>query len=144
MNNTDIPNEHTQAIGAPSRAYGFGNEKIHRAAQAAKKTVVKLLGKVFAQAVPCNFYSSGFVTNTVVQQLVGPNRHRRYLAIQNNGTVDVFIAFGLSPTINGVNSFKMPPNAVYTFESGLVPINDIRCISASASNIAIVEGVEIV
>jgi len=137
MNQNGLPSEYNVASHAPSRAFGFGFK------DATRNIIHKVLGLVITRPVLCNFYSSGFVVDTEARQLIGASSKRRYLAIQNNSVAPVFIAFGATPSINGVNSFVLPQGAVFTFETGFVASNELRAVSSAPANVAIIEGVEV-
>lgn len=134
-------NQHAEAREAPK---GFGDNRVFR--QALEKIRSKLLGIVFARAVPCNFYSKGVIITDVQGVLVGANEHRRYVGFQNLDAANaIFLGFGATPVANGISSFILPAGGVFLFEDGYVPQNEIRAVCAAGltARIAIIEGVEV-
>lgn len=89
-----------------------------------------------------DFYSSTVQVSTVPQPVVGPNRNRRYLLIQNVGTSTVFLGFGVTPSVTGNGAVQLPPNSAISMENGICPNNEITAVSSTAGTLAILEGRE--
>jgi hypothetical protein len=67
--------------------------------------------------------------------IVSASATRKFAMIQNNGTIDIFVAVGVTATIT--NGFKIAPNASITFDAA-VATNAFSAITASGTNSNIV------
>lgn len=68
-------------------------------------------------------------------QLVAPNANRRYLLIENVGTVNIGIS--LQPTaaaLGSAGTFTLVPTGSLVFETNFVATNGFNVIAASGSN----------
>jgi hypothetical protein len=128
---TGLPDDVTSAIGDPSFSYGFSNsEKIGANAGFSNDPL----------ASTNRFSSSSFTSDANARVLIGSNPRRNYLLIQNNGTVDIFVGFGVMPTLNASNALILPPNAGISFENGIAPNNDVAVVSSTECLITVIEG----
>ena len=87
-----------------------------------------------------HFNSRTVIVNTDVQVISGSNELRRFLSFQNNGALTVFLGFGIPPSVTGDNAFSLPANGYLSFEFGIVPNNEIYCLSTGVTNITVIEG----
>jgi len=67
--------------------------------------------------------------------IVPANASRKFAMIQNNGTIDIYVAIGVTATTT--NGFKLAPNATMTFDAA-VATNAFSAITASGTNSNIV------
>lgn len=87
-----------------------------------------------------NFTSTTFSTSATPLPILAASRNRRYLLIQNVGTVTVFLGFGVKANVNGNNSVELPAGSVFSIDTGVVPNNEINAVSATAGRVAVVDG----
>lgn len=128
---TGLPSDVTTAVGDPSYSYGFSKPGgINRGAGFTNDP----LGS------DNRFTSSTVIANTTARVLIGANPRRNYLLIQNNGTVTIFVGFGSLPSLQGNNALVLPPNTGITFETGIVPNNDVSVIASTECRVTVVEG----
>ena len=121
----------------PTRARGFTTELNQRAKPFSSAAPTRSVN----QGARANFYTSTFQVSDQSVVVFNENDDRAYLALQNNSTTDMFVAFGGPATVNGTNSMKLPAGSVWTFEGLVVPNNSMSAISAAGGQLAITEGV---
>ncbi len=133
---TSLPRGLTKHNGAPSSSNGFsvglppiGQRSFDPNSPNARK---QYKFNTFSQ-------TSGVIPNT----LLAANPMRAYVAIQNNGLVNIFVSFGSTPNLDGTNSLILPPNTGITFEAGIVPNNPVTVVSSVGAQVTVIEGVEI-
>lgn len=85
------------------------------------------------------FSVNGIEVKISGNQLIGRNTQRRFLAFQNQSAVDVYISFGRPASISS-NSFVLAAGGYFSFESGLVPNNEVYAISNSNVILTVLEG----
>ena len=87
------------------------------------------------------FTSANKATTTDAYVCVAANPNRIYLMIQNKGAASVFLGFGNASIENAV---ELKVGTQYDFSSGIVPQNDIYCISGGVTGtpFVVVEGNE--
>lgn len=87
-------------------------------------------------------FSSPTVTvGTTSEVIAGYNENRRFLGIQNNSAVVVFVAFGCPASVTGDSSFQIAANGGYlSFENGICPNNEIYAVASASAQICILEG----
>lgn len=137
MRQTSLPRYTADPIDpSPIRARGFTDDADLRK---------PITPPVPARAVTSRPGASYARTNTIdvgsqVVTAIGKNEKRSYLMLQNNGTTNIYLSWGGTPRTSGNNSAVLPPNAVWTFEAGYCPINELRAVSATGSTLSITEG----
>lgn len=136
MRQTSLPRGYTRQLGNPSSSNGFTDitPPIGQKNYSAENPNARRQNKMV---------SSTFWANATVKTLLAANPMRSYLAIQNIGTVNIYVAFGSTPDVQGNNSIVLPPNTGITFESNVVPNNDIKIVSSTDNMVSVLEGVEI-
>lgn len=136
---TSLPSSTSQPRDRnPTRAHGFvGDSKWIDPKQVARKFAEFIKGVVTTPDL--NFYTAPVFVSAKVQIVRGANKNRKYLALQNNGTVDIFLSFGASADIN--TSHTLPPDGVWTFESGYVPNNEFSAVATTGALLTVTEGV---
>lgn len=87
------------------------------------------------------FYSSTKTVQSIASTISGANESRRYLLLQNVGTVTAYFGFGVTPKLDGTDAIEIPPGFGIEFD-GIVPNNAIEAISTGQTIIAIIEGSE--
>lgn len=65
---------------------------------------------------------------------------RLSLAIQNLGSVTVYVGFGQVPGADGSGARHLAPGGEISFESGFAPENDVYALCPAASRLSITEG----
>jgi hypothetical protein len=128
---TGLPRDVTSPLGRPSFSYGFSQSK---------KIEDNAGFKDDPLASNNRFSSSSFTSDSNPRVLIGANPRRNYLLIQNNGTVTIFVGFGVMPTLNGSNALQLPPNTGISFENGIAPNNDVAVVSSTECLITVIEG----
>jgi len=129
---TDLPYDVTRTIGGPSSSLGF-SEGFGASPQGGGNQ------QAIDKSVSYTFKSYSVNSQSNAQVLVGGSPLRKYLAIQNNGTVNVYLGFGTPPNLDGVNSIVLPPNTGITFENKVVPSNDIYVISSVSALVCVLD-----
>jgi len=92
------------------------------------------------------FKSSGIDVPTTAGGIIllSASAKRRYALVQVIGSSDVWIGFDTVPSVGGLGSIKLVPDAVYSFADGIVPWNEIYAIADSAvCRVNFVEGFEV-
>jgi len=79
--------------------------------------------------------SSQATATTTASTLVTADATRKIFMLQNNGVVDVFIAFGVTATV--INGFKVSAGSSLTLDAS-VPTSAVSVITASATNPSLV------
>jgi hypothetical protein len=122
----------------PSRASGRGAD-LHRSASSSRNTPLPQLKPI----ARCKMSTTTFIANGIPKQILGANPNRNYLLIQNNGLNTIFIGFGDTPNLNGFNALQIPggDNAGISFESGVVPNNNVLIVATSETLVTVIEGV---
>lgn len=138
MRQTSLPPRFAPTEREPSRAYGFvgQSQPVPGPFRADGLPVPSTVG--FDAAAPVTFFTSTFFVGTAAQKMLGFNPKRRYLALQNNGAVDIWVHFGGDASING--SMKLPVNGVWTFDGGYAAINDVSVIASAGCLLSVTEG----
>lgn len=74
-------------------------------------------------------------------QLVAANAQRKYLIIENVGTVNIGCSY-TTAVIGGAGTVTLVPNGSWTFEGNFIYTGAIKCIAASGSSnvVTIFEG----
>lgn len=143
-NQTGLPDDLmiNESYGEPSFYQGFGIGSSRASGKSAlAPNPLGMPSVVPASILQNKMTSYGINADTLAKQLVGYSPLRTYLLIENVGTVDVFISFGVQPQSNGVGALKVPANTGISFDSGICPNNDVWCISTTTCAITVVEGV---
>lgn len=128
-NTTDLDDYHDQ-IAAPSFSKGV--------ARVQPKSV-------YAKPKPRYIFTSTtkLVDSVTLLNVVANSTKRVFLAINNNSANTVFLSFGVITDTTGVNAIKLLGNSSISFDSGIVPQNDINAIAAGAQvNLTVLEGCE--
>lgn len=138
-NQTSLPPEYVNPVGAPSSSNGFTRAAVPVSRGGGGGNAGMMRQRT---DVPNNrFSTSTFFASTVAQNICGENNYRTYLAIVNQGTVDAYVSFGTQANITGQNSLRIPPNMGITFESGVIPNNNVSAIASTSCQLCVIEGV---
>jgi hypothetical protein len=79
--------------------------------------------------------SAQATATSTASTLVAADAARKIFMLQNNGVVDVFVAFGVTATV--INGFKVPAGASLTLDAS-VPTSAISVITAVTTNPSLV------
>lgn len=129
---SDLPRDVTETFGKPSSSLGFSEGFGSTPAGGGNQQAID-------RSVSYSFKTYSVNSQATAQILVGGSALRKYLAIQNNGTVPIYLGFGTPPDLNGINSFVIPPNAGITFENKVVPANDVYVISSVSALVCVLD-----
>lgn len=88
------------------------------------------------------FASLGFNLTTQPQQILPQNMYRTYLLFQNKGTGTIYLSFGTSAQINGINTVEISAGGNYELDNNC-PINDVSAVSDSTAVLSVQQGVRI-
>ncbi len=135
-NQTSLPDEYVDPSGAPSSSNGFTRAYVPTSRGGGQGRVARPV----ADIPNARFNTSTFYASSIVQNIAGENTSRNYLGIINQGTVDVFVSFGSTASLTGQNSLCIPPNMGITFESGVVPNNNVSAVASTSCQVCIIEG----
>lgn len=72
--------------------------------------------------------------------VVSASGNRGYLFLQNTGTVDIFLGFGCMPSTNGDGAVILAVGTSMSWDSGVVPNNEINAVSVGQGSISIIDG----
>lgn len=135
---TSLPQDLEFSEEAPSSAHGFGDPQIqkYRGGKPPKQKGPKK-PPVHTTAGLTRFSSSRVFTQSGNEKiLIANNRKRKYLMIQNVGTVEILLGFSGSVK----NGIELPAGAQLDFSSGYVPFNEIKAFSIGDGELAVLEG----
>lgn len=132
MKQTDLDSNHTRSNQPPSRSYGF--------AQSNTPSVRRNPAHPQGTQTLTRMQSTRVFVNTDPQVIVAASSNRNYLLIQNNGTSDVLLGFGVIPNLDGSNAMVLASGSQYDFSSGIVPNNEVYAVSSASNSISINDG----
>lgn len=128
-NTTDLDDYHDQ-VAAPSFSKG-----VARIAPSS----------MYARPKPRIIFTSAtkLVDTTALLTVVSFNTKRVFLSVTNNTAAAVFLSFGVITDTNGINAIKLAGNTFISFDSGIVPHNEVYAISTGGQcNITVLEAFE--
>ena len=90
-----------------------------------------------------NFYSYTAPIGTQSTLIVGAGE-KAFLLLQNQGSSDIFLGFGVQPESSGVNAVKIPSDGALSFTDEIVPANEIYAVSGATDQLlAVLTGIPI-
>lgn len=109
-----------------------------------EKRVTKKIN--FAVTPPLTARTFSFITSTQPSnsKVLGTDRKRRNLFIQNLGADSVFLSIGSQAGFDGANfsdSIEIPAGVSYEFPANSAPINDVYVVSSAATLITVMEAI---
>jgi len=85
--------------------------------------------------------ASKTIDNTGSLTIVAASNKRIFLSIINNSAGVVWLGFGVQSDVSGTNGVKLLGNSAISFDSGIVPQNEVYAIAAGGQcNITVLEG----
>ena len=136
---TSLPSINSQPISdTPTQARGFHSDNSYR--YTGKEKTRQPSAMVYQRGAPANFRSSSLTIGSTLVTVRGANPMRCYLMLQNLGTVDIWVSFGGVASLTGQDSVKLAPNAVWTFEAGMVGINELTAVASTSASLHLTEG----
>lgn len=122
--------ENQIAVANPSQSSGFSGG-----------TGARPKLKPIAPIASTRMSTFSFTANATAKLMLAANNKRSYLLIQNNGANTIFVGFGTTPNLNGTGAVQFPVATGITFESGVIPNNEIYVVASSDTLVTVVEGV---
>lgn len=129
---TSLPSDLTDSLYPPNSSMGASHTDIEKRQRARVNYSPQTLMR-----------SSNVVVGPEVLMVSAASIARNYLLLQNNGGVDIFVAFGSTPNLDGGNSIVLAAGTALDFSNGIVPNNDVYAICNGIAALSILEGVKV-